>query len=390
MKQAKQQSQDLRQTDDFLKAVSRPVGERSKSLDSNNGLHRQVNGRPKITRVDSLSRFSDPPAPPPQQPLPEKPDAVPRTGADAFSVLRRSETEKPRSPSNNNHISNSVSPPRETSQILSLVEALSSARREIDTQGARVKELERLLSEERSAREWAETRIKIAEGGSQHHDSTKINGFLSSDEDGKSSSSSVNGLSSAAEKARESPSSFFASPNHPADAAAVTEQVNGLSSTDPKTKSLESRLQILMQEMEEMRQQVVTFKQCAQREEAEKLETRKTLGEMIEALRRERAYNVAHGKTITSSHDLLASNSSNFGNKEASGGKWESEDGALQCLNPNVLPQSKEMAAALARSREGRYHHLLETSSPYASMLGVVLLGVGLMAYLNTWQKIEK
>ena len=368
MKQAKQQAQDLRQTDDFLKAVSKPGGAKLEGSQ----IHRQMNGRSKITRVDSLSRFSDPPAPPPQQPLPEKPDAVPRTGADAFSVLKRSDTEKPKSPSNS-----ASSPPRETSQILSLIEALTSARREIDTHCTRVKELEGLLHKERSAREWAETKVKKAEGrcDDDQRDSIETNGFLSPDEGEKVH---ANGIS-VSEKAREPLASTLI------NGTTTDEQVDGVSTAEPKTKNLERRLQMLMEEMEEMRQQVASFKQRAQREESEKLEARKSLGEMIDALRRERAYNVAHGKTITSSHDLLSSHPS----VSKAAGMWESEDGPLQrCLNANYLPQTKEMAAAL--TREGRHHNLLETCSPYASMLGVILLGVGLMAYLNEWQKIEK
>jgi hypothetical protein len=33
---------------------------------------------------------------------------------------------------------------------------------------------------------------------------------------------------------------------------------------------------------------------------------------------------------------------------------------------------------------------MLLQSAPYASILGVVLIGVGLMTYLNSWQKLEK
>ena len=372
MRQAKQQSQDLRQTDDFLKAASKPDGERRKhSILDGSSLHRQANGRSKITRVDSLSRFSDPPAPPPQQPLPEKPDAMPRTGADAFSVLKRSDTEKPKSPG-----SAGPSVPRDSSQILSLIEALTTARREIDTQGTRVKELEGLLSQERSAREWAEVRVKQAEGlnnGSQQQAPVVTNGSLSSLEAKKAG---VNGISTPAEGISEPGS----------DGAAATDKVGG--SVDLTTKNLERQLQNLKEEMEEMRRQVDTFKQRAQKEETEKLEARKSLTEMIDTLRRERASanSLSLGKTITSSHDLVASH--NISNLNPESGIWKSEDGTLQCLNPNRLPQTKNMGQGGA-ALTGR-HNLLESSSPYASMIGVVLLGVGLMAYLNGWQKIEK
>src|SRR3569623_302896 len=116
LKQAKQQSQDLRQTDEFLTAIMKPgYAEKEKvtkpaSFESNGPRH--LNGRPKKPRVDSFSRFSDPPAPPPQQPLPEKPDAPPRHGSDSFSPLKRSDTDKPKSFPTSSPVS------RDSSQIL--------------------------------------------------------------------------------------------------------------------------------------------------------------------------------------------------------------------------------------------------------------------------------
>jgi hypothetical protein len=45
---------------------------------------------------------------------------------------------------------------------------------------------------------------------------------------------------------------------------------------------------------------------------------------------------------------------------------------------------------AVALSRPPGSDHLLYNSAPYASMLGVVLIGMGLMAYMNGWQKVER
>jgi hypothetical protein len=121
-----------------------------------NNAHRQMNGRPKMPRVDSFSRFSEPPAPPPQQPLPEKPDALSRSASESFSPLKRSDTEKPKSGTGS-----PVS--RDSSQILNLIEALSSAKREIETHGTRVKELENLLFQEQAARKLAEDKVNELE-----------------------------------------------------------------------------------------------------------------------------------------------------------------------------------------------------------------------------------
>src|SRR6202044_2189477 len=84
----------------------------------------QVNGAALPFRADPKPRFSDPPAPPPQQPLPEKPDVARASPTDAssHSVLKKSDTAK------SSTFGGSPTNPH-SSQILSLVEALSSAKK---------------------------------------------------------------------------------------------------------------------------------------------------------------------------------------------------------------------------------------------------------------------
>jgi len=53
-------------------------------------------------------------------------------------------------------------------------------------------------------------------------------------------------------------------------------------------------------------------------------------------------------------------------------------------------PQVKELEIAATAFAKRHRVNMLEQSAPYASMLGVVLLGVGIMAYLNGWQKMDK
>ena len=96
-------------------------------------------GQPDAANANS----TDPPAPPPQQPLPEKPD-VPG--------LKRGAGDRPKSGPTLS------SPIRQdnASQILQLTEALNNAKRDIDTQTARMRELEAMLDREREARALAE------------------------------------------------------------------------------------------------------------------------------------------------------------------------------------------------------------------------------------------
>ncbi|RAK77162.1 putative cytoplasm to vacuole targeting Vps64 [Aspergillus fijiensis CBS 313.89] len=369
MKQAKQQSQELRQTDEFLTTLMKPgqpEKEKAKHSPPDTNAARAINGRPKIPRVDSFSRFSEPPAPPPQQPLPEKPDALPRNGTDSLSPLKRSDTEKPK-------LGGSSPVSRDNSQILSLIEALSSAKRELDTQGARVKELEAMLLQERSARESAEEKARTLEmrtvtNGT--HDTS-----VCSDADHETTQTAP------MDKSVEEPAAEVA--------AEVATEVEQAGSAVIRTEDLQHRLETMIQEMEEMKKQVTIFKEQAQHAESETAEARKSLAEMIETLRRERAERAesdAKMEASGTSHvpDTTITKAENAIEKDAS----EPSDPRLQ---PVASPRMKEDDAADSKlAAQPRRHDVLEQSSPFASMLGVVLLGVGLMAYLNGWQKMDK
>ncbi|RAL10306.1 putative cytoplasm to vacuole targeting Vps64 [Aspergillus homomorphus CBS 101889] len=369
MKQAKQQSQELRQTDEFLTTLMKPgqlEKEKPKHSPPDTNAARAMNGRPKIPRLDSFSRFSEPPAPPPQQPLPEKPDALPRNGTDSLSPLKRSDTEKPK-------LGGSSPVSRDNSQILSLIEALSSAKRELDTQGARVKELEAMLIQERTARESAEEKARTLEMR------TTTNGLhatpVCSDADHE------NTQTLPAEKSAEEPAAEVV-----AEAAIEAEQAGA---PDVRTDDIQHRLETMIQEMEEMRKQVTIFKEQAQHAESERNEVRKSLAEMIETLRRERAERAegdAKAEESRNGHvpDTPIPETEDVAGKDIS----EPSEQRLQPAASSCLKGSDGADSKLAAP--SRRHDVLEQSSPFASMLGVVLLGVGLMAYLNGWQKMDK
>lgn len=375
LKQAKQQSQDLRQTDQFLAAILKPgYAEKEKAtkpspLDGSGP--RQLNGRPKMPRVDSFSRFSEPPAPPPSQPLPEKPDA--------FSPLKRSDSDKPKSASTSSPVT------RDSSQILNLIEALSTARKEIDTQGARVKELEELLRQERAARESAEERAKNLETRSVLND--RSTNFAketgpSTEREPKIKQESQN------EEIVDKPNDSILR----SEVAKTPDAEQSESSAEVTTSHMQRRLEAMMEQMEEMKKQMALFKERAEKAEDESSETRKSLAEMIETLRFERAEKSRVSATA------LDSKSEPHGQdplKTISGHPTLTENGTAE-LKADVpsaqhLEKSKELdAAATTFIKQWHRRKFMEEASPYASMFGVVLLGVGIMAYLNGWQKLDK
>ncbi|KAK2808972.1 hypothetical protein FQN50_004246 [Emmonsiellopsis sp. PD_5] len=384
MKQAKQQAHDLNQTNSFLTSlVSHEGSEKDRPKPSPTESHsgRLLNGRPnKMPKVDQISRFSDPPAPPPQQPLPEKPDAPSRSLSSSGPQvgLKRSDTEKPKPPMN--------SPiNRESSQILSLIEALATAKKDLDAQGARVKELEDMLNQERLARESAEERARSLEGQSLKDDSqSEIEAAFEppSSLDSSAIEDEPPVEAREAETAKPNPDLTITQPAKP--------------SPETTSEELQRRLDNMIAEMNEMRKEVEKYKQSAERAENETANTRKTLAEMIEKFRSSRA-------TIptTSSPETTAAedNRSQPDDDSAIG------EAAMQTLIQRVrypshdpldkLDSGEGELAAQARqfylqSKKRNRSNMLEQSAPYASMLGVVLLGVGIMAYLNGWQKGEK
>lgn len=387
MKQAKQQSQDLRQTDDFLTAIMKPghpekeKATKPPSLESS--AHRQMNGRPKVPRVDSFSRFSDPPAPPPQQPLPEKPDAPSRTGSDAFSPLKRSDTDKPKPVSANSPVS------RDSSQILSLIEALSSAKREIDTQGVRVKELEDLLSQERAARESAEEKVKLLETQPKLETS---NVKLERDVVDKSLETEPaikleNGVLE--EPAQQTNGSIL-----PSEASGASEASQTETPADVNTTQLQIRLDTMMEEMEEMRKQVASFRERAEKAEDESAHSRQSLAEMIETIRKERAEKdsvaAPDNKSDAQGVDSTRAVSGQSTSTENGTAEPKPADSSVPRSDPALSKGKESDAASTALAAQWDRRKFLDEASPYASMFGVVLLGVGLMAYLNGWQKLDK
>src|ERR1700710_2971871 len=132
MRAAKQQAEELDQAGSFLNSLLTPGAEAVKPQSASKEVapQRQSNGRVKAPKMEHVSRFADPPAPPPQQPLPEKPDsskASPVT-TSFTNLLKRGETAK-QSTNTSNSPTNAQS-----SQMLSLIEALSIAKKELDAQ----------------------------------------------------------------------------------------------------------------------------------------------------------------------------------------------------------------------------------------------------------------
>ncbi|KAI1478204.1 hypothetical protein F4774DRAFT_411059 [Daldinia eschscholtzii] len=373
MRTQRLQSQDLGRTNQFvqglltkddIKDIEKPeIPEQPRS--------QIINGNGISFRSDNKTRFSDPPAPPPQQPLPEKPD-VPS--------LKRGITERPKQPNQ------SVSPIRQdgnTSQILQLTEALNNAKREIENQSSRMRDLEETLQKERRARELAEELARRLEEASN----IKTNGTPAKSETQET----------ALEEAFEPPIDEVS----PAIDSVPTDTNN----TAPQTEAIEAsatqlhtQIESMVLEIRDLRQQLDAFKQRAETAEAERDADRKSLAEMALQIRRdaEAREAAAREKVLPNSCAFENSDNASIASKEFSMTGYtptdsnQDQSSSSEPIDQPTLSRANTITPNSTAPRLLPRDQVLADSIPYASMMGVVILGMGLMVYINGWQPLPR
>ncbi|KAK3115305.1 hypothetical protein LTR53_005484 [Teratosphaeriaceae sp. CCFEE 6253] len=351
MKLAMQQSQDLARARQMIELL---VGEKVKSPVTKDPKPNMEKLRPSPikSKIDLKAHFSEPPAPPPQAPLPEKPD-VARALADPIirPLLRRDDTALPTSAAS--------SPTRSdnSGDILRLCEELKLTKGELSNQSERMKVLERELAQERIARESAEERAQRLE----RRDSPTSNG------PGSDSDEAI-------------------APASPPD--------------------LQAQLDRLKASMDEMKQQMERYRQRAETAEVERNEARQSLAEMVEQKRKENAEHVdgrsrSKGRKSTSKRaPQLDGTPSSGANGHAIAPQPSSptcetllERAGVEEGRPITLEQAKIMTQLLsqevlhARKIGDGDSALVYYGRPYGSAAAVVVFGLILMSWVNGWPK---
>lgn len=365
MRTARLQNQDLTRADAFVGSLLSRDDGKNNLASTDPSKPAPINGAALPFRTDISPRFSEPPAPPPQQPLPEKPDAAKSNPSESPS-LRRMNTERPRSVTN-------ASPVREQnpSQIVSLVEALASAKKQIDTQEVKLRDLEEMLQKERQAREMAEQVAQRLELESEARMNGHAKGGLVTESSTLKSDEEANQMTTQ-DHSKDVPV-------HEIDPIAISDS----------SAQLNKKIEMMLNEMKELKEEMATYKQRAETAEAERDEGKKTLAEMVERIRAEESI----GRSMSSQHSRSTSNASGSTKEsEISDPGISSLDSLLekaeaQSLHTHTANGKLSPAAigTLSKATNGR-DPILYYTTPYASMLGVVLVGMGLMAYLNGWQ----
>lgn len=326
-----------------------------------------------------------------------------------------------------------------SSQILSLVEALTTAKREIDSQSDRVKQLELLLRRERRARESAEERARLMETHLPSNEmveeetteeGSSVPAFDLSQKDTTHSlidgDISLNNPIIISNNAAASANSLKVLADHQDEIHRHTESI------DASTSKLQERLEAMMREMDEMKMTMESYKQRAESAEHE----RKSLAEMIEQIRAKESHKRTilsgaptpaesidgspgktknnkpriqseHGESSLSEADLFLSptteiSSSSPHRPRSSSGRSSSRSSSSSSSisahesNEDLKALQQTLTTALqAHERSQRWvgengEVMMQSSAPFVSMVGVVLIGVGLMAWLNGWQRGER
>jgi len=386
-----QQSVDLQRAAQYIDSVL--VADQQSSKKESSQKNSPIEKTKGTSFKDSLkARFSDPPAPPPQAPLPEKPDVMHRLGSslDLPNFLRRSDTEKPLSASANSSPSRGGSSDQSiAAQMASLREALSEAKREVETQNARLKEVQDSLAQERVRREDAEERAKRLEREWKQREGNQ--GWL---------------------RLPESPPKDDET-STPIDDEEVEEPIAGAPAEDTAPSDLHRELEKLKLEFSDVKAAAERWKlekeQAEKERDAERAE-RQSLAEMIERIRAEEAERVAKERrkeekrkarrsSSTPAVDVAVENEESKvvetvedrldDAEDEEMARDESKTGVLQ--NGHIdhdrvkdSPQLHDLGTLASRSAQ-IYH-----AAPYLSAMSVVLIGVAVMALVNRMQKGER
>ncbi|GIZ37954.1 hypothetical protein CKM354_000138200 [Cercospora kikuchii] len=371
MKLAMQQSQEIARA---RQAIENMLGGKLEAPAMEKPKSNSEKSRPSPTRskLDLKAHFSEPPAPPPQAPLPEKPD-VARALADPLiqPLLRRSDTARPSSssssPTRNDH----------SSDILRLCEELKSAKGELSNQSERMKTLENELAQERLARESAEERAQRLEQADRR-DSPTNDGHPSAD-------------------------------NSPSTSIRPTDVISD------SAPEVQIQLDRLRTQMDEMKQQMEAYRQRAEKAESERDETKQTLAEMVEEKRRQNAEQAseksfslakaqnAPAKSLPQPDGLSAESNGHILPPASRSNPTPSnllQRAGVEEGRPITPEQAKMLTQFLAREVIGSDPSnigardmdkaLLYYGVPYGSFAAVVIVGFIAMNWINGWPKIER
>lgn len=283
-------------------------------------------------------------------------------------------------------------PSNPPTQLLSLVDALAKARKELETKTALVKDLEDALKREKSAREVAEDRAAQLETASRALRGTSRDRTLREFEAEKVLADEKAEMDDTDTICGDDEKSLDGQPDMPMedDTLEVKVDPSALAAAEAASR-LQRRVEEIMLELQSAKAEIEAYKLRTESAEEDNRTTRKTLAEMVESIQREEKARKARERQSGSQTESAAVRNASM---QASGDMTYDEivettaNGTLKQKPIVKFPNGTAIASEdLARTSLALSKR---NAAPYASIVGVMLLGVGLMAVLNSWQKGER
>jgi len=383
---AQQQSHELQRSAQFLDNIINATTPPQDSTSPPLGLSQDPRRSSVLVKDTGLkSRFAEPPNPPPQAPLPEKPTDV----SGNLGGFKRSDTEKPKIPNGTSTGSLRVDAGTAT-QIATLSDALAASKKEFENQSKRLREMENMLVEERVKRENAEARAQRLE---------KRGVAVSTD--------NIQRLSDSSNKAEGDENDS----NTPIEDEATSEigkkPPPQASTSQSATEKLQKRFDLLLAEFQEVKQSAEKWKcekEVAEKERDEERKEKTSLMEMVEKLRKEEQERQTkkdnkQEKRKASKKDIPQGDSTADQEETAA----DDADNDPPSMDPETLkskpislPNGHFTSSLLqSHSRNGgtatkRADGQFVQAAPYLSAMSVVLVGVAIMAMINKMSNGEK
>lgn len=376
---AKQQSQDIQRTSEFFDILLSP----KPTIEEPQSSHIRNKSRTEdIPPSCASSTFALPPLP---QLISWDPPRVSPILNDRISPKLKSEKTAKTDPN---------SPP---TQHPSLADALAKACKELEDKTALVKDLEDALKREKSARELAEDRAAELETASRALEETSRERTLGEFEAEKVLADERGEMDDTETVCGDDEKSLDGQPaedeTNPENGNIMEVKVDPSALVAAEAASrLQRRVEEMMLELQSARVEIETYKFRTKVAEKESDTTRKTLQEMVEDFQRKEEARKARERQFGSQTEpATVQNAGMQANADMA------HDEIMEIAINGTVKQS-DIGKKLPRNTTIVSQDLARTSlalskrnaAPYVSIIGVMLLGVGMMAVLNSWQKGER
>ncbi|KAF3912677.1 hypothetical protein ABW21_db0203835 [Orbilia brochopaga] len=254
-------------------------------------------------------------------------------------------------------------PGRPPSQILSLVAVLADTKRDLEAKSLRVQELEDNLLKERSAREVAEGRIEKLElaalqASQAESETIKIPIVIEQSTDGHR--------------------------DLVPDVPDASDDLDKASTPDPVVvdNDMQNRLNQLLADLTAAQAEAENLKQSLQKSELERSSASKSISQLLEDRKREEEARIKAEKALEK-HKTQQKKHAKDAQKVANGTSTpHAENKPEKAENGSPAPAIKERGMMAMQPRT--------FNAPFASLFGVVVVGVTVMVVLNSWTKGEK